>query len=160
MMHRIIKSQDRLFDLMRDPRAKEAALDAPTAMNFDALNASEYALLVTFRRSGEPVPTPVWFGLRGGRAYVRTLIDAGKVKRLRREPRVLLAPCTVRGTPTGPVAEGIARILGGEEDHVAESALDRHYGWRRRVYEGIGTRLGVQTVYLEIAPEPSSAEDR
>jgi PPOX class probable F420-dependent enzyme len=45
-------------------------------------------LLVTFRRSGEPVPTPVWFGLHEGRVYVESLADAGKVKRLRHDQRV------------------------------------------------------------------------
>ncbi|MBV9807707.1 MAG: hypothetical protein JO286_11020 [Solirubrobacterales bacterium] len=35
---------------------------------------------------------------------------------------------------------------------MAEAALDRHYGSRRRLYEGIGSKLGVQTVYIEITP--------
>ena len=159
LTHRIVRRQDRLFDWMRDPRARQAAAEPATATDFDALKAAEYALLVTLRQSGEPVPTPVWFGLHNGLVYVRTLIDAGKVKRVRREPRVRIAPCSIRGRPSGPFAEATARILSAEDVEVAESALDRHYGWRRRVYEGIGTRLGVRTVYLEIAPRHKSTDE-
>jgi uncharacterized protein len=152
LTHRIARKQDRLFDRVRDPRALEAATGPATAADFEALSDAEYALLVTFRRSGQPVPTPVWFGLDTVRLYVRSLADAGKVKRVRGEPRVHIAPCTIRGRPLGPLAAGAARILSPDESQVAESALDRHYGLRRRLYEGLGGRLGVQTVYLEITP--------
>jgi len=69
---------------------------------------------------------------------------------------VPLAPCNVRARPLGPAAEGRARILGREEEPRAESALDAHYGLGRRLYEGAGSRLGVETVPLEIAPAPDA----
>jgi len=94
----------------------------------------------------------MWFGLHDGRVHVRSLVDAGKVERLRNDPRARIAPCTIRGRPTGPFTEGLARILPADETDVAEAALDRHYGSRRRLYEGIGSKLGVQTVYIEITP--------
>ena len=106
----------------------------------------------SFRRSGEPVPTPVWFGLHEGCVYVESLADAGKVKRLRHDRRVRVAPCTVRGRPKGPFADGVGRILGPAEAETAELALDRHYGLRRRLYVRLGTRLGVRSVYLELTP--------
>ena len=34
----------------------------------------------------------------------------------------------------------------------AETALDRHYGLRRRLYVRIGSRFGVQSVYLKLTP--------
>ena len=136
-----------MFDRLRHRSALPAEA---TATSFDALAGAQYALVVTYRRSGEPVPTPMWFGLDGGRVYARSLADAGKVARLKRDPRVRVAPCTVRGRPTGPFAEGVGRVLSPEESEVAERALDRHYGRPRRVFEGTGSRLGVQTVYLEI----------
>lgn len=83
-------------------------------------------MLVTFRRSGEPVPTPVWFGLHDGRLYVESLAEAGKVKRLGHDWRVRVAPSTVRGKPTSAFANGTGRILGASEETDAESALDRH----------------------------------
>jgi PPOX class probable F420-dependent enzyme len=155
LAHRLTRRQDRLFDRLRDrsPLPAEA-----TATSFDALAGARYALVVTYRRSGEPVPTPMWFGLDGDRVYARSLADAGKVKRLRGDPRVWIAPCTTRGRPTGPFAEAAGRILSADEREAAESALDRHYGRPRRLYEGFGTRLGVETVYLEItAAAPARA---
>jgi uncharacterized protein len=116
------------------------------------LTGEEFALLITFRRSGEPVPTPVWFGLQDGRVYVETLADAGKVKRLAHDQHVRVAPCTIRGKPKGPFVDGIGRILEAAEEAYAESALDRHYGLRRRLYVRLGTRLGVRSVYLELTP--------
>ncbi len=152
LAHRVSRGQDRLLDRLRDPRAAEAAARSGTAGTLDALRGAEYALVVTFRRSEDAVPTPMWFGLQRGRVYVRSLADAGKVKRLRNDPHVRIAPCSIRGRPTGPFTEGVGRILPGEENGVAEAALDRHYGIRRRLYEGLGSKLGVQTVYIEITP--------
>lgn len=94
----------------------------------------------------------MWFGMHNGRAYVRSLADAGKVRRLQQDPHVRVAPCNIRGNPRGPFTEGVGRILGAEEAATAESALDRHYGLRRRLFEGPGTRLGVRTVYIELTP--------
>lgn len=160
LAHRIARRQDRLLDRVRDPGAAEGAARPGTADSFEALAGEEYALMVTFRRSGRPVATPMWFGFEGGRVYVRSLADAGKVKRLRRDPRVRVAPCSLRGNPTGPFSEGIGRILGADEEQLAESALDRHYGLRRRLYEGLGSRLGVQTVYLELVPAAMQERQR
>jgi uncharacterized protein len=152
LAHRLSRKQDRLLDRLRDRSAAGAAGQPATADTFAALIGEEFALLVTFRRSGEPVPTPVWFGLHDGRLYVESLADAAKVKRLRHDRRVRVAPCTVRGKPKGPFADGIGRVLGAAEGTNAESALDRHYGLRRRLYVTVGTRLGARSVYLELTP--------
>lgn len=60
----------------------------------------KYAVLVTYKRDGTAVPTPVWFARRA--QGVR--LDRGqrdKALRLRSDSRALLAPCTARGVPTG-----------------------------------------------------------
>jgi len=150
--HRISRKQDRLLDRLRDRSAADAARFPGTADTFDALIGEEFALLVTFRRSGEPVPTPVWFGLHDGRVYGESLADASKVKRLRHDRHVRVAPCTVRGKPKGPFADGMGRVLAAAEENDAELALDRHYGLRRRLYVRLGTRLAVRSVYLELTP--------
>ena len=152
LAHRISRTQDRLIDRLRDRSAADAASAPGTAETFAALTGERFALLVTFRRSGAPVPTPVWFGLHDGRMYVESLEDAGKVKRLRRDGRVRVAPCTVRGKPKGPFAEGVGRILSAAGENIAELALDRHYGLRRRLYVRLGARLGVRSMYLELTP--------
>ncbi len=50
---------------------------------------------------------------------------SGKVKRIRNNPRVLLAPTTVRGKRIGPESEAKARILGPGEEELAEKAIER-----------------------------------
>src|SRR5262245_14444785 len=64
-----------------------------------------YLTLESVKRDGTPVQTPVWFAEEQGVLYVYTLANAGKVKRIRRNPRIRLAPCTVRGTVIGPWVE-------------------------------------------------------
>lgn len=69
-----------------------------------ALSREQYVRLTTFRRSGAPVPTPVWLvadrsalGGRDGELLVITGAETGKVKRVRNGGRVLLVPSDSRG---------------------------------------------------------------
>ena len=149
---------NRFYDSMRHRDAYTAARGEAAAQGFDALRGHKYCLLVTYKRSGQPVPTPVWFGLDAeGRVFVHTETDAAKVKRIRKNPRVRVAPATVRGKPVGPLAEGIARVLDPEEHDRAERALRANYGLGRRIYEGVATGpLAVATTYLEVTPAPAA----
>ena len=52
----------------------------------------KYINLETFRKSGAAVATPVWFAEDLGVFYVYSLANAGKVKRIRNNPRVRLMP--------------------------------------------------------------------
>jgi len=45
------------------------------------------------------------------RLLVWTGANSGKVKRIRRDGRVELAPCDARGTATGPTVPGSAQLL-------------------------------------------------
>jgi uncharacterized protein len=118
---------------------------------FDHL-AGKHCLVVSFRRSGEPVPTPVWFGRRDGRVYFRSEERVGKVKRIRANPRVLVAPCDSRGKPVGSAAEGRARILPANEEGAAEAAIQANFGVGRRMYEGVAMSAGPPGVYVEVEP--------
>ena len=95
----------------------------------------KYLNLVTYRRSGAAVPTPVWFVEEGGVLYVRTPAKSGKVKRLRDNPRVRVVPSDGRGNPKGEWIEGRARIAGGTEAEKANRLVHRKYGWRKRLIE-------------------------
>ena len=117
------------------------------------MRGHKYCLLVTYKRSGEAVPTPVWFGLGDAKLYVRSEANVAKVKRIRNDPRVRVAPCTMRGKPLGPPAEGQARVLDQHgESEQAEAALQANFGLGRKIYEGAGGAAGIETVYLEITP--------
>jgi uncharacterized protein len=153
---RLSRLSNRLYDRMRDRRAFELRLEDADRGSFDGLRGHKYAVLVTFRRNGAPVPSPVWFGLDAqGRAYVRTMHDAGKVKRVRNDPRALLAPSTVRGRPIGAAIEATALVVPRAEWSHAETTLQAAYGIGRKVYEGAfggGDGIGA---YLELTPTAS-----
>jgi PPOX class probable F420-dependent enzyme len=126
--------------------------------SFDTLEKHRYANLTTFRRTGEGVKTPVWFAVVNGAAYVFTGRDSGKVKRIRNDPRVDLAPSDVRGRVKGASLEATARILQPSEEAFAEGALREKYTWQ---YRGFNLLLRLlrnagEHVFLELRP---SGED-
>ncbi len=96
------------------------------------IHNQKYISLQTFRKSGVGVATPVWFGEEGDKLYVMTRSDMGKTKRIRNNPRVTVAPCTIRGTVTGPEFSATARILPPEEQPAARQTLRRKY-WMARI---------------------------
>jgi uncharacterized protein len=149
---RFTAASDWFFGRIRHRQAFEAAAREGSATDLSAFARRKYALLTTFRRDGTPVPTPVWFGVADGRLYVRSEAEVGKVKRIRNDPHVRVAPATFRGKPVGPTTEGLARILPSDEESGAEAALVANYGLFRRVYEGSSDRLGVAGTYIEITP--------
>ncbi|GGM18103.1 PPOX class F420-dependent oxidoreductase [Nakamurella endophytica] len=100
----------------------------------DLLGRTPYVELTTFRRDGTPVPTPVWLVRDGDELLVWTNPQAGKVKRLRRDPRALLAPCTRRGRPLGRPVAATGRVLpGAETSGRVMPGLYRKYGWTARM---------------------------
>lgn len=146
-------SLSRFYDSVRHPSAATLATERATVSGFEHLRGHKYCLLVTYKRDGEPVATPVWFGLAGGRVYVRSESDGAKVKRIRNDPRARVGPCTARGKPLGPPAEGRARVLDDRADiRSAEAALEANYGLGRKLYERAGGALGIDAVYLEVTP--------
>lgn len=148
LMDRMERASSRFYDWMRSDKARD---EEPGASGFEHLSGHKYALLVTYRRSGEGVPTPVWFGLdRAGRLYCRTGRLAAKAKRIRNNPRVRVAPCTVRGVPRGPFAEGTARVVELAEEEHAEHAIQSNYGLGRKLYEGSAGSM--EAFYIEVTP--------
>lgn len=77
---------------------------------------------------------------------------AGKIKRLRNDSRVLIAPCTVRGRPLGAPLEARARVVAAEREQVAEQALVSRYGLGRALFEWTFDRMRIDMCYLEIVP--------
>ncbi len=143
---RMERRSARFYDAMRSRKAHDAE---PTVSGFDHLTGHKYALLVTYKRSGEAIPTPVWFGLdEQGRFYCRTGVHAAKTKRIRNNPRVRVAPCTLRGKPKGPYAEGAARLCDSTEHDHAEEAIQSNYSLGRKAYEA--TAAAFDAHYIEV----------
>jgi PPOX class probable F420-dependent enzyme len=152
-MSKVMDIQNRVLDRMRHPRAFEVAREPGSAADFEALRGARQALVVTFRRSGDPVPTPVNFGLDDeGRLYFRSEPHVAKIRRIRRDPHVRVCPCNLRGKPTGPVAEGRARVVPAAEEEHAARTVASNWSAPMRVFERGGERFGVSTVYVEVTP--------
>ena len=135
---------------IRHPAAKRVT--TAEVGNFGELEGRKYCLVVTFRRSGETVPTPVWAGVADGKLYFRSEKRVGKIKRICANPRVLVAPCSSRGKPLGDAVEGRGRILPADEEPRAEAAIQSNFGLGRRMYEGVAMNLGPEGVYVEVSP--------
>jgi len=75
--------------------------------------------LTTFRRSGEPVSTPVWVVPNKSALLVTTQLSTGKIKRLRHTSRVELRPCD----RLGRIADGVAPIAGVAEIREDEQSI-------------------------------------
>jgi hypothetical protein len=92
-----------------------------------------FVSLTTFRRSGQPVATPVWIAPDGDALVVTTPADSGKVKRLRHDPRVELRPCTRSGTvaPGAPTTTAVARVV--PTDPRSTAALEEKYRLQYRL---------------------------
>jgi PPOX class probable F420-dependent enzyme len=152
-IERIARFSDRVFDRLRDRAAFSLTEHDAIDGDFASLRGRTYAVLVTFRRNGEAVPSPVWFAIDdSGAAYVKTRHDAGKVKRLRNDSRALLAPSNLRGKPAGPAVRAIGRVLPEDGWAHAEDTLAGAYGPGRKISEGLlGGPDGV-AAYIELTP--------
>ena len=97
------------------------------------IHDQKYISLTTFRKSGVGVSTPLWFAERDGKLYVVTEKTSGKSKRIRNNPNVKVAACTIRGKITGPEFAGMARFLpDGEESTAARRSIRKKY-WLARL---------------------------
>ncbi len=111
------------------------------------IQGQKYISLTTFRKNGVAVPTPIWFGEKDDKLYVMTRSDSGKYKRIRNNPKVRIASCTMRGKVTGPEFEAVARVLPQEDWPWARKTIERKY-WLAR----IPFFWSKANVYLEIEP--------
>ena len=110
-------------------------------------------LLTTYRRDGTPVGTLVNIVVDGDRAFVRTFDTAWKLKRIRKNPMVKIAPSTVRGNPTGPALSARARVIEGSESDHASRALNKKHPLLHGVLVPLVHRLrGNKTVHIELTP--------
>ena len=101
--------------------------------NLAPFAGQKYLNLESVKRDGTPVQTPVWFAEEQGVLYVYTLAKAGKVKRIRRNPRIRIAPCTMRGTVIGPWVEAEATIVDATTAAYGHTLRRHKYGWMKGI---------------------------
>ncbi len=112
----------------RDEHLAVDGLEVRGPRSFDALEGHNHISLTTFRKSGEAVPTTVWFALVDGRLYVTTDPESGKMKRIRNNPRVVLSASNALGRARGESIEGVASPIESDPPERAERGLREKYG--------------------------------
>jgi len=96
------------------------------------IQGQHYIRLATFRKTGVAVYTPIWFAEDGSKLYFMTSSKSGKYKRIRNNPQVKIAPCTMRGKITGPEFPATVRILPPEDFARVRRVINAKY-WLARV---------------------------
>lgn len=116
------------------------------------LDRDTYVSLLSYKRDGSGVETPVWAAPLDGKLVVFTLRDSFKVKRIRRNPKVRVASCGVAGKVLGPWYDGSCAVV-DDAAHEARAyeALEAKYGWQmrlgtffRRIFGGLEKRVIVE----------------
>ena len=104
-------------------------------MGFAAFAGHKYLNLETFKKDGTGVKTPVWFAAdpsssldsNDAKLYVYTIGVSGKVKRIRNNPRVKIAPCDMRGKVLGERMDARVEIVTGEAAARGMQLLNKKY---------------------------------
>jgi PPOX class probable F420-dependent enzyme len=123
--------------------------------DLSAFASQKYMNIETYRRSGEAVRTPVWFVESGGILFLLTRGDSGKVKRLRHNKQVKVAPCKMDGQVIGDWAPGSASFVESEEAvQVLKSLFDDKYGAVSRLTNMFSRLQRKKRVFVKVIPEP------
>ncbi len=95
----------------------------------------EYIRLETFKKNGQGVPTPVWFVVEDGMLYVRSYANSGKVKRMRNNPQVRVAPSDPLGKACGVTITGTAQRVNADLEIKISQMLYRKYGLMKMSFD-------------------------
>ncbi len=102
---------------------------------FSVFEGHKYLSLETFKKNGQGVRTPIWFAAdpagelnsSAAKLYIYTVDNTGKVKRIRNNPRVRIAPCDMRGKILGEWIDAAAEIVAKEEAVRGMCLLNKKY---------------------------------
>ena len=120
-----------------------ATLGYALAMSGQTYADASYISLEPFKRDGNGVKTPVWCAPLDGKIVVFTEAKAFKVKRLRRDSKIRVACCDMRGKVRGEWCMGTGRISDSQaEQDQAYAALREKYGWMMKLTDFFSTLSG------------------
>jgi PPOX class probable F420-dependent enzyme len=126
-------------------------------MGFGTFAKHKYLNIETFKKSGQGVKTPVWFAAdpsvridsSDAKLFVYTIGVSGKVKRIRNNPRVRIAPCTASGKLLGDWVEARAEIVTGAEAEKGMQLLNKKYvPWKQMLDFFASFRRRERTVFV------------
>lgn len=115
-------------------------------MHIEALAKGKYLSLTTFKKDGSAIATPVWLVREGDGLLVTTQASSAKVRRIRNNPHVLLAPCDARGRMKGEQLAGLAALQDPVETERITSLIRKRYGFLGWILtrRGSDDRMGVR----------------
>ena len=125
-------------------------------MGLGAFAGQKYLNLETFKKNGTGVKTPVWFAAEPSlpldsneaKLYVYTIGVSGKVKRIRNNPQVRIAPCDIRGNVKGEWVPARVEVLTGHEADYGMQLLNKKYSpWKHMLDFFAMFRKREQTVF-------------
>ncbi len=118
---------------------------------FEPFHKQPYLNLETFRKSGTGVRTPVWFVQDGETIYIRTIANSGKVKRIRNNGQVNIAPCKVDGALLDDWISAVAREINDAEiAKKTDDLLDKKYSLMKKMFGLVSTLQGRKDTISEI----------
>ena len=137
----------------------------PAGVRLEARFPGKYLSLTSFRRDGTGVATPVWFVIDKGRLVIQTDPRSFKAKRIRRNPAVMIAPCTASGRLRSEPVPARAELLPQSEmDHVGRLMARKYRVDRililplyRAVQRLRGAPVGAAGVALAITPSSGTS---
>jgi hypothetical protein len=102
--------------------------------------------LETYKKNGSPVRSPVWVVEDNGLLYVRSDPDSWKVKRIRRNSSVRLAPSNMRGIVKGDWVKGEAHFAGEQQRKRILGLFNKKYGIMIRILNFFNRLTGRRNV--------------
>lgn len=107
-------------------------------MDLTQFKDQQFLSLETFRKSGVGVKAPIWFAEENNILYMWTVGEWAKIKRIRNNPQVKIAPCTSFDEVTGEWGEARASV----DDSVAavqhvEKILRKKIGFGFAIFQFI-----------------------
>jgi uncharacterized protein len=146
---------------------EHAMVDQPSgAEELEERFPGKYLSLTSYKRDGTGVSTPVWFVIDGRRLLVMTDPESFKVKRIRRNPNVTIAPCTATGRLCRDPIPAQAELLPDSERPRFDQLMALKYSrvervvlpWIDQTLQRLrGKPDAPPTATLAITPQPSTA---
>ena len=110
--------------------------------NTQQFENESYLNLETYRKNNQPVVTPVWFILNDNDIFVVTKEKTGKVKRLKNNNVVRVAPCNYRGVSKGTWVTGTAHFVDSQETSDILKMRGKKYGIKAKIASLFSIRKG------------------
>jgi hypothetical protein len=98
---------------------------------FDIIN-KKYVNIVSYKKSGKPISTPVLIIQNNNCGVIRTFSNSGKSKRINNNSEVKLSHCTISGKILGNEINAIAKILDSDNIKLMkkiEDLFNNKYKW-------------------------------